>query len=261
MNLVLNARDALPAGGLITIETRDVELDEAYAAAHPLIQPGPYVVLAVSDTGMGMGEATRTRAFEPFFTTKASGQGTGLGLSTAYGIINQSGGEIVVHSEVGVGTTFEVYLPRVDDGLPLQGDAKGPAPVPRGAETVLLVEDEAALRAMLCRVLEANGYCVLVARDGTEALEIAASYSGPIEILVSDVIMPGLNGPKIAELGADRPKMRVLFISGYSGEAVSQRGELPEGTAFLSKPFRLEELLRLVRELLDATRRPGPVAD
>ncbi|MEO7972219.1 MAG: PAS domain S-box protein, partial [Thermoanaerobaculia bacterium] len=253
MNLVLNSRDALPAGGRITIETSGVEIDAADSASHSVLQPGPYVVLAVSDTGVGMDEATQARAFEPFFTTKASGKGTGLGLAAAYGIVNQSGGEILVYSEVGVGTTFKVYLPRVDPVLAEQEHAPAAVAAPRVAETVLLVEDESALREMIRKVLATNGYRVLVARDGSEALEIAAAHPDPIQLLVSDVIMPGLNGPRIAELlGAERAGMKVLFISGYSGEAVFQRGMLPKGTAFLSKPFPIDALLRMVREILGA---------
>ncbi|HVQ77894.1 MAG TPA: ATP-binding protein [Candidatus Binatia bacterium] len=253
MNLAVNARDAMPDGGRITIETRNADLDQSYVAAHAPVRTGPYVMLAVTDTGSGMDAATQARIFEPFFTTKGLGEGTGLGLATVYGIVKQSDGYVWVYSEAGVGTTFKIYLPRVDEDVqPAREEA--PGPLLRGVETVLLVEDEASLREMLREILEANGYSVLVAREGTEAVQMAAAHAGPIEIIVIDVIMPGMAGPKIVDLVArTRPEVKVLFISGYSDEAVTRHGLIGPRRAFLSKPFGPEVLLRKVRESLDAT--------
>jgi PAS domain S-box-containing protein len=253
MNLVVNARDAMPEGGRITIETVNADLDAEYAATHLPIPPGPYVMLAVTDTGSGMDAATQARVFEPFFTTKEVGKGTGLGLSTVYGIVKQSEGFVWLYSEVGVGTTFKVYLPRVEEEAPLARPA-GPGPLLRGSETVLLVEDEALLRELLQETLEANGYLVLVARDGAEALQIAEEHDGAIPIMVTDVIMPGMTGPKIVELMEQvRPGLKVLYISGYSEESVVLHGLIGPGRNFLSKPFGPEALLRKVRESLSGT--------
>ena len=252
MNLAVNARDAMPEGGQIIIETRNANLDASYAATHPPTEAGSYVMLAVSDTGSGMDAATQARIFEPFFSTKEVGKGTGLGLSTVYGIVKQSEGYVWVHSEVGVGATFEIYLPRVDEAAPVVR-RESPRPLQRGVETVLLVEDEASLRDLLRETLEASGYCVLVARDGAEALQIAEAHAGPIPIMVSDVIMPGMTGPKVVELVTQvRPQLRVLYVSGYSDESVVRQGMVGPGRAFLSKPFGAEVFLRKVRETLDA---------
>jgi two-component system, cell cycle sensor histidine kinase and response regulator CckA len=253
MNLAVNARDAMPEGGRITIETRNVDLGAEDEAADVPARPGPYVLLAVTDTGVGMEAATQARVFEPFFSTKEVGKGTGLGLSTVYGIVKQSGGDIFLESEVGVGTTFKIYLPRVDEPAPLAIEARK-RPLRRGAETVLLVEDEALLREMLLETIESNGYSVLVARDGPEALQIAGAHAGPIPIMVTDVVMPGMTGPKLVDLFArTRPEMKVLYISGYSDESVSRNSLTGPGRAFLSKPFGPEALLRRVRESLDAS--------
>ena len=253
LNLLLNARDAMPDGGRITIATGNAELDSTYAVTHSQVRPGSYVLLSVTDTGQGMDAATQARIFEPFYTTKPSGKGTGLGLATVHGIVQQSGGQVYVYSEVGVGTTFKIYLPRVDERADAAAKEDGAEPAPRGTETVLLVEDEAALRELLRKTLESSGYAVLVARDGREALELAASHAGSIEVMVSDVIMPGASGPKIAEiLATTRPEMRVLYVSGYSDESIFLNGVLKPGTAFLSKPFSLGSVLRRLRRLLDA---------
>jgi CheY-like chemotaxis protein len=208
-------------------------------------------MLAVTDTGMGMDAETQSHLFEPFFTTKESGKGTGLGLSTVYGIVKQSDGYIWCYSEVGVGTTFKIYLPRVDEEA-------SPAPAPgavrpsHGSETVLLVEDDAGLRDLVCEVLEGAGYTVLVAESGARALEIAGEYPGAIQLLVTDVIMPGLSGRNAAEqIRAARPEMDLLFISGYTSEAIEKHGVLEPGAKFLTKPFRTEELLHKVRDVLD----------
>jgi two-component system, cell cycle sensor histidine kinase and response regulator CckA len=252
MNLVVNARDAMPTGGRLTIETANVELDGPYAAEHPGIRSGPHVMLAVSDTGIGMDPETRRQAFEPFFTTKPAGQGTGLGLATVYGIVKQSGGHIEVYSELGQGTSFKIYLPRVDQ------EAEAIVAVPkvppaRGSETVLLVEDEDALREIAAQILEEHGYTVLEARSGAAALERAESHAGPIHLLVADVVMPQMPGRELAErLAALRPSLRVLFMSGYTEQAVLRHGVLAEGTAFIQKPFGPDSFLTKVREVLEA---------
>src|SRR5438876_261619 len=224
MNLAVNARDAMPNGGKLTLETANVDLDEAYAADHYPARAGPFVMLAVSDTGIGMSEETQAHMFEPFFTTKEKGKGTGLGLATVYGIIKQSGGFIWVYSEVGHGTTFKLYLPRVEE---LAERAAAPAPVrtrpARGTETVLVVEDEAPVRNVARQVLERHGYSVLEAPSAEAALDIATRYSGTIHLLLTDVVMPGLNGRELASRLADlRPDARVIFMSGYTDDAATR---------------------------------------
>jgi len=252
MNVVVNARDAMPTGGRLTVETANVGLDPPYAAEHPGVRPGPHVMLAVSDTGVGMDPETRRRAFEPFFTTKPAGQGTGLGLATVYGIVRQSGGHIEVYSELGQGTSFKIYLPRVDEEAGAT-TAVPTAPPARGAETVLLVEDEDALREIASRILEEHGYTVLEARSGPAALELADKHPGPIHVLVTDVVMPQMPGRELAEqLAIRRPSLRVLFMSGYTEQAVLRHGVLSEGTAFLQKPFGPDSFLSKVRQVLDA---------
>jgi CheY-like chemotaxis protein len=258
MNLVVNSRDAMPEGGRITVETNNTDLDADYAAIHVPTRPGRYVMLAITDTGSGMDAATQTRIFEPFFTTKDVGKGTGLGLATVYGIVKQSDGYVWVYSEVGVGTTFKIYLPRVDEEADLAREQEPSLPL-RGTETVLLVEDEASLRELLGEVLQAHGYSVLLARDGAHAQQIAEAHAGPIPIMVTDVIMPGMGGPKIVDLVTQtRPETKVLFISGYSDESIVRYGLNRPGRAFLSKPFAPDVLLRRVRELLDANQGKTP---
>ena len=253
VNLAVNARDAMPKGGRLTIETADVVLDSAYAGQHAVVPPGRYTMLAVSDTGVGMDAATQERLFEPFFTTKEKGKGTGLGLSTVYGIVKQSGGYIWVYSEPGMGTTFKVYLPRVDEAalvLPARSTESIPA---LGTETILLVEDEPAIRALSRRVLEASGYRVLEAGNGTDALERARTEEGPIHLLLTDLVMPNMGGSDLASrLQELRPDIRVLFMSGYTDDGVVRGGLLGQGQAFLQKPFTPQGLARKVRELLDA---------
>jgi PAS domain S-box-containing protein len=259
LNLAVNARDAMPHGGLITIETQNVDLLEPYALADHEIPPGRYVMLALTDTGVGMDLATRRRVFEPFFTTKETGKGTGLGLSTVYGIVRQSGGHIWVYSEPGHGACFRVYLPR-DLGAAEPGAAAVEAlPTPpragRGSETVLVVEDEHTVRELTRQVLRLHGYRTLDAANGPEALAVAAAHDGPIHLLLTDVVMPGMNGPDLAtKLQAVRPETAALFLSGYTSHAVVGGGMLAEGSNFLQKPFTPTDLARIVRAILD--RRP-----
>ena len=256
LNLAINARDAMPRGGRLTIETEDVELDAAYTARHVGVRPGAYVMLAVTDTGIGMDAATQARLFEPFFTTKPAGQGTGLGLATVYTIVKQSGGGIWVYSEVGRGTTFKVYLPRVDAVASRAEPARLAEPPPRGSETVLLVEDEAGLRDLAREVLEGHGYRVLTGRHGGDALLVAEQQAEPIHLLVTDMVMPQLNGRELAgRLLATRPGLRVLYMSGYADAAITRLAAL-DGP-FVQKPFPPDTLLRKVREALDAPQPAG----
>ncbi|QJW95930.1 PAS domain S-box protein [Frigoriglobus tundricola] len=252
MNLAVNARDAMPQGGKLTIETRNVELDEAYARSHPDARPGPHVLVAVSDTGTGMPPEVLRRVFEPFFTTKGVGKGTGLGLATVHGIVKQSGGHIAVYSEAGVGTTFKVYLPRTD---PPPGGSKivrAPAVAAQGTETILVVEDEDGVRALTCHVLVGCGYLVLEAGDAVEAARVATGHSGPIHLLITDVVLPGAGGRAAAEvIATGHPEVQVLFVSGYTDDAVIRHGVLAEGVNFLQKPFSPAALSFKVREVLD----------
>ena len=244
----------MPRGGRLTVETANVELDDKFAGHYASVQPGPHVMLAVSDTGVGMDAELQSRLFEPFFTTKEQGKGTGLGLSTTYGIVKQSGGSIWVYSEPGHGTTFKIYMPRSEE--PLE-DRAARAPVREaapGTETVLLVEDEPEVRRLVEKLLRVKGYRVFAASSPSEAIALSKRQEAPIELLLTDVIMPGMNGRELARVLAEhRPRMKVLYMSGYTDAAMSQQGILP-GTAFLSKPFTPEMLARKVREVLD-----GPV--
>jgi CheY-like chemotaxis protein len=251
MNLAVNARDAMPAGGKLTIETRNVTLDETYVRSHADARSGPHVLVSVTDTGSGIPPEVRARIFEPFFTTKGLGKGTGLGLATVYGIVKQSSGHIAVYSEVGVGTTFKVYLPRADAPGVVRARPVALVP-PRGTETVLLAEDEGAVRALTRHFLTGCGYTVLEAGDGAEAVRVAAGHAGPIHLLITDVVMPGLGGRVAAERVTERrPEARVLFVSGYTDDAVIRHGVLREGVSFLQKPFSLIALAFKVRDVLD----------
>lgn len=252
LNLVVNARDAMPQGGRLTIEVKSAELDETYARDHPDARPGPYVLLAVTDTGCGMNAATLARIWEPFFTTKGD-KGTGLGLATVYGIVKHSGGHVAVYSEVGHGTTFKVYLPRAEQRLTAGKSHHGPAVMARGSERVLLVEDEDGVRALARHVLAGCGYSVLEARDGPEAVQLAGQHAGPIDLLVTDVVMPRIGGRQVAErVAALHPGVKVLFLSGYTDDAVVRHGILEAQVAFLQKPFSPAALAAKVREVLDA---------
>jgi signal transduction histidine kinase/FixJ family two-component response regulator len=263
MNLAVNSRDAMPQGGDLTIETQNVELTDCYGAGKDaVVPPGTYVMLAVTDTGVGMNAETQSQIFEPFFTTKDVDKGTGLGLPTVYGIVKQSGGFVWVYSEVGVGTTVKVYLPVAAEEAPVVEAVPPPSESPRGNETVLVVEDETFVRDALVRMLTRQGYAVLQARDGTEALQVCQHHPREIALVVTDVVMPGVSGPKLAEaLQQTRPGLPVLFMSGYPDHAVARHNVLEPSVAFIQKPFSSEQMLGRVREVLGtAGRRPGSPA-
>jgi len=253
MNLLVNARDAMPAGGRLTIETADVVLDTDYARTHVAVNPGRYVMLAVSDNGCGMDAETQARIFEPFFTTKELGKGTGLGLSTVYGIVKQSGGNIGVYSEPGRGTTFRIYLPRIEEAAEAVEPGKAREQLPRGSETILLVEDEAGVRTLAKTILQTQGYTVLDAAQGKDAFLLSGQHEGLIHLMVTDMVMPEMSGREVAErLKPLRPNMKVLFMSGFTDKAMVHHEELDQGMAFLQKPFTPQTLARKVREVLDA---------
>jgi two-component system cell cycle sensor histidine kinase/response regulator CckA len=258
VNLAVNARDAMPLGGRLTLETSVIRLDESLARQHVGLQAGPHVRLVVRDTGIGMDGLTKAHLFEPFFTTKGPGKGTGLGLATVYGIVTQSGGAIHVESEPGQGATFTIDLPRVDAPVDMRTDAGAPAAAPHGSETVLLVEDELEVRGLARDVLHQQGYTVLEAADGDQALEIGRKHRGPIHLLVTDVVMPQMGGRELADrLMGPRPETRVLYVSGYTDDAILRKGVSETGTAFLPKPFTASALAHKVREVLDATSAGG----
>ena len=262
LNLTLNARDAMPTGGRMTVETANVELDEAYSRKHVPVIPGSYVMLAVSDNGHGMSKDTQGRVFEPFFTTKDKGQGTGLGLATVYGIVRQSGGYIWVYSEPGHGTSFKVYLPSAEcrSGAQ-QGVVARPArPPATGSETVLLVEDEEMVRTLVRQVLTWHGYNVIDAHNGEGALEVARNYDGPIHLMLTDIVMPGMSAlDLVKELSAIRPTTKILYMSGYTDHAVVRNNLLNANRAFLQKPFAPDRLAHKIREVLgDETSQPRP---
>jgi PAS domain S-box-containing protein len=249
MNLVVNAKDAMPSGGRITIQTTNIKLDSRREFTY--MQPGQYVELSVMDTGQGMDKETQSRIFEPFFTTKEKGKGTGLGLSTVYGIVKQSGGYIIAQSEPGHGTAFHIYLPQVEESAESVDAVSAARPIHGGCETVLLVEDEESVRQLVRETLEAKGYKVLEAENGESALKVATAHSGDIQMLITDVVMPGMSGREVArQLCASHPSMRVLYLSGYAEDAIAHHGVLEPGTTFLQKPFTLQILARKVWEVL-----------
>jgi PAS domain S-box-containing protein len=255
MNLAVNARDAMPTGGRLTIETSNVDLDETFSS-HPMMRtPGKYVMLAVTDNGCGMDSGTQAHIFEPFFTTKEKGKGTGLGLATVYGIVKQSDGYIWVYSEPGKGTSFKIYLPRIEEVGSSGGvdRAIGAVDIPRGFETVLLVEDENGVRELARQYLETSGYKVIEASNGNEALELAAAYDGTIHLLMTDVVMPGISGRELADrISVIRPDIRILFMSGYTEQAVVHHGIVAEDSILLQKPFTFGTLASKLREILAA---------
>jgi PAS domain S-box-containing protein len=252
LNLAVNARDAMPGGGELTVETANISLDQAYAAGHLETQPGEYTLLAVSDTGVGMSPEVQARIFEPFFTTKERGKGTGLGLASVYGIVKQAGGHIRVYSEEGVGTTFKIYLPRIRQAAQPLRPAEPSYRMPAGDETILLVEDDEGVRLLARHVLGRLGYTLLEAQDGQAALQIASSHPGPIHLLLTDVVMPGMSGKAAAQqLSAGRPSLKILYMSGYTDEAIAHHGVLDPGVAFLQKPFGAMGLAHKVRAVLD----------
>jgi CheY-like chemotaxis protein len=254
VNLAVNARDAMPRGGRLTIETADVEMPETRGRDLATVPAGPYVMLAITDSGTGMDEETKARIFEPFFTTKEQGKGTGLGLATVYGIVKQSGGFVWVYSEPGHGTTFKIYLPRVTEATTPAKVGQQPAGPVGGSETILLVEDDEMVRVLAHRMLTARGHTVLVASRGDEALRLMEERSDAIDLLVTDVVMPGMNGRELAtRVLALRPGIKVLYLSGYTDDAIVRHGMLEPGVAFLQKPFTPDTLLRKVREVLDGT--------
>ena len=252
MNLVVNARDAMPTGGKLTIETTNVVLDEEYVRTRIEVPPGRYVVLSVSDTGVGMTPEVRDRIFEPFFTTKEKDKGTGLGLSTAYGIVKQSSGNILVYSEPGKGTTFKIYLPRVDEPLEEWGEMVVEGELPRGKETILIVEDFEEVRRIAVQVLERQGYKILEAANGNETLQVCEKYKGQIHLMVTDVVMPGMSGRELADrIKSVNPEMKVLYTSGHADDTIVHYGVLRDGVNYIQKPFTMEGLARKVREVLD----------
>jgi len=250
LNLAVNARDSMPKGGRLSIEARNVEIDEFYREQHPAAVPGRYVMLAVTDTGCGMDLETQLRIFDPFFTTKELGKGTGLGLATVYGIVKQGGGYIWVYSEIAQGSVFKVYLPRVEQSAqPARREEE--EVVRNGSETILLAEDSDPLRAMAREYLEGVGYKVLDAGSGKDALQRAKDFDGAIHLLLTDVVMPGMSGPELAEqLALRRPEIKVLFTSGYTDDAIARQGILDSKVAFIQKPYRPRALAKKIREVL-----------
>jgi len=259
VNLALNARDAMPKGGRITVETANVHLDENYARTHMGVKPGDFVMVAVSDTGHGMDAETRRRLFEPFFTTKEKGKGTGLGLASVYGVVKQLGGDIWVYSEPGQGTTFKLYFPRIAETASLPPASPAEADRAPSTETILVVEDEEAVRDLTVKILRKLGHTVLAASGGAEAIEIAKSYSGPIALLLTDVVMPNMSGRQVADhLLKLRPELKVLYLSGYTDNTVVHHGVLEDGVEFLPKPFSREALARKIRDVLGTPPPPPP---
>jgi two-component system cell cycle sensor histidine kinase/response regulator CckA len=253
MNLVANARDAMPKGGRLVIETANLRLDDSYVQEHSIVPPGDYILLTVTDSGTGIAPEHLLHIFEPFYTTKEEGKGTGLGLATVYGIVKQNSGFIWVYSEPGLGTTFKIYLPRARQAKIAPQPTVPLEDCPRGSETLLLAEDEGAVRESIREFLTLNGYTVLEAQNGTEALALSRGHVGPIHLMIADVVMPEMGGAKLAgELAADRPDMKILFVSGYAEATFQRHGAIDVTTRFLQKPFSLKALARKVREVLDA---------
>jgi two-component system, cell cycle sensor histidine kinase and response regulator CckA len=253
VNLAVNARDAMPDGGKLTIETANVYLDEDYHATHPYIKPGHHVMLALSDTGCGMSAEVKSHLFEPFYTTKQKGRGTGLGLATIYGAVKQAGGTIEVYSELGKGTIFRIYLPAITESPEaLEMDKSTTTSLPKGEETILLVEDERIVRELATKILKRLNYSILPASNGAEALEIARNYNGIINLLITDVVMPGMNGRQLAEqLQQMRPQTKVLFTSGYTENAIAHHGVIDSNLNFIGKPYSSRDMANKIRRILD----------
>jgi CheY-like chemotaxis protein len=252
VNLAVNARDAMPNGGQLAIETANVVLDEAYVASHLGSRPGEHVLLAISDTGVGISKETQAHIFEPFFTTKEVGKGTGLGLATVFGIVKQSGGNIWVYSEEGQGSTFKIYLPRIKKATPILSASPGEAHLPTGNETILLVEDDEDVRTLARQILQEQGYTLLEAENGEEALHLVAHHDGPIHLLLTDVVMPGMSGKVLAkQLIQTYPDLKTLFMSGYTHNIIAHHGVLDPNVIFLPKPFNSMSLAHRVRTVLD----------
>jgi CheY-like chemotaxis protein len=261
MNLAVNSRDAMPMGGNLTIETRNVELDEEYGHNHASVKPGPHVMLAVSDTGAGMSPETQAHIFEPFFTTKEQGKGTGLGLATVYGIVKQSEGSIWLYSEVGQGTVFKVYFPVATESSAEKEPGKVATDSASGTETILVVEDEEGVRSLVRLALSSGGYHVLETKDAESAVALCAGHSGPIHLLLTDVVMPQMSGPAVAaKVAALRPAIKVLYMSGYTDDAIVHHGVLSNEVPFIQKPFSPLALRKKVREVLRG-REKGEMAD
>jgi CheY-like chemotaxis protein len=251
MNMAVNSRDAMPMGGRFTLETANVELRAEDAAAFPEIKPGPHIRLTVSDTGIGMDEETKQRIFDPFFTTKAEGEGTGLGLSTVYGIVRQADGSVVVRSEPGKGTSFIVHLPRIADSQSIGTADPGSEKSHKGTETILVVEDQEELRKLAAFALNICGYQILEAGNGYAAMLAAQAHAGPIHLMLTDIVMPGIKGKELFDrLKAVRPEMKVLYMSGYLGDEISRRGLLEPGDMYIAKPFTPDSLAEKVRQVL-----------
>jgi two-component system cell cycle sensor histidine kinase/response regulator CckA len=247
----VNARDAMPNGGKLVIETANAELDNSYMSSHPLMKAGPYIQLVVTDSGTGMDAETQAHIFEPFFTTKEKGKGTGLGLATVYGIVKQSGGFIWVYSELGKGTSFKIYLPRLDQVEDRAGTPSGSTELPKGTETVLLTEDEQDVREIAREFLESGGYKVIEAKDGAEAIQLANQHSGKIQLLVTDMVMPGMTGQELAvKLQSEHQGLCVVFMSGYSEHAATEMAHADPTVRLLTKPFSRAAILRTVGEIL-----------
>jgi CheY-like chemotaxis protein len=251
MNLVVNARDAMPDGGSLVLETADTEIDSSYVNEHPDATSGPFVLLSVTDNGTGMDEETRKHIFEPFFTTKGPAQGSGLGLATVYGIVKQSHGWIEIYTELGKGSAFKIYLPRINENLETRADEEHRRANVGGSETVLLVEDQDEVRRLATKVLKAKGYRVLEAADGAAALALVQRHPGPIDLLLTDVVMPGMNGRELAEYLKKRlPVVKVLYTSGYTHDVIAHRGVLDRDMAYIAKPYTPDRLAAKVREVL-----------
>jgi CheY-like chemotaxis protein len=260
LNLTVNARDAMPGGGQITIETSNVEIDGTYIRRRPAVPPGRYVVLTVSDTGCGISLEIQSRIFDPFFTTKEKGKGTGLGLAMVYGIVKQSGGYVWVYSEVGHGAAFKIYLPAVEQRVENSEPPTASLEKFEGTETILLVEDETNVRELISQYLRDMGHTVVEASDGAEALEVAHRYRKPLHMLVTDMVMPKMSGRELADrLLEQYPQLKVLFISGYTSDTAARHGILEGEMAFLQKPFGLRDLARKIREVLNTSRDTVPV--